>query len=265
MDERAPGYYAVIPASVRYDDRIPANAKLLYGEISALIGSEGFCYASNAYFASLYKLSERTISSLIATLKDNGYIVVAVIRDESGKVAERKLWLTASAVDGQPVENNFYTPRKYFQEGIEENFQYTNLSNTNIDKENIKESPPEKKSKKGRAPKTDFEPLPLFVDWISEVFADRETPERKNNLYFAMVRFAENRKALKKPIPSQASVTALCNKLNRYSKEYADPLSVMIDMLDTATSSNWQSVFPPKGTTTAVPQKPTGGRVYECL
>lgn len=54
MDENRPGYYAVIPADVRYDDQIPANAKLLYGEISALIGADGFCYASNSYFMKIY-------------------------------------------------------------------------------------------------------------------------------------------------------------------------------------------------------------------
>ena len=40
MDDVRPGYYAIIPADVRYDDGIPPNAKLLYGEISALIGDD---------------------------------------------------------------------------------------------------------------------------------------------------------------------------------------------------------------------------------
>ncbi len=138
LDERTPGYYAVIPASVRYDDQISANAKLLYGEISALIGGEGFCYASNAHFAELYRVSERTITGWIGALKKGGYITVELERDAAGQVTSRKLYLTASAIDGQPLEKIFYTPRKNFQEGIENNFQYTNTSANNTP-----QSPPE--------------------------------------------------------------------------------------------------------------------------
>ena len=261
MAERSPGYYAVIPASVRYDDSIPANAKLLYGEISALIGEEGFCYASNSYFAELYKVSERTITGLIAKLQKAGHICTDMERDETGQITARKLFLTVSTSDGQPVEKIFYTPRKYFREGIEKIFQYTNTSNTNIEKENKKERKKENNSR-GSPPGTPFDPLPLFVDWIKLTFAD-EPSERKNALYFAFARFSENRTAIKKPFKSQSAITALCNKLQRYSAKSPDPLMATVELLDDATSNNWQSVYPPKAEQEQPPVPK--GRVYECL
>lgn len=261
MADRSPGYYAVIPASVRYDDSIPANAKLLYGEISALIGDAGFCYASNGYFAELYKVSERTVSSLVSKLQSAGHIVIELERDDTGQITARKLFLSASVPDGQPVEENFHTPRKYFREGIENNFQYTNTSNTNIEKENKKER--KSKNKKGEdSTETAFDPLPLFVDWITATYPG-ESASRKNALYFAMLRFSENRTAIKKPFRSKGAITALCNRLLRHSQECDDQLMSMIDLLDEATANNWQSIYPPKQQQQTAPNR--GGRVYECL
>lgn len=103
MDDRSPGYFAVIPASVRYDDAIPANAKLLYGEISALIGAEGYCHASNQYFAKLYGMAEDTITRLISKLEGAGYIVRELERDSEGQIVRRKLYLNVSTPEEHPV------------------------------------------------------------------------------------------------------------------------------------------------------------------
>jgi len=74
--EEQPSYYAVIPATVRYDKNVPAAAKLLYGEITSLCNKKGYCWAGNSYFAELYQTSERSVINWINTLKKYGYISV---------------------------------------------------------------------------------------------------------------------------------------------------------------------------------------------
>lgn len=83
-------YYAVIPAEVRYDKSLMANAKLLYGEITALCNQKGFCWASNKYFSELYGVSERSIIEWLNSLKNNGYILVNYTYKEGTKSIESR-------------------------------------------------------------------------------------------------------------------------------------------------------------------------------
>ena len=79
MNEK-PNYYAVIPANVRYDKNLKANEKILYGEIAALLDKTGTCYASNNYFARLYKVDPSAISKWISNLEKNDYLEISYIR-----------------------------------------------------------------------------------------------------------------------------------------------------------------------------------------
>ena len=82
-------YYAVIPASVRYDDKLTPNAKLMYGEITSLCNEKGFCWATNIYFAKLYNVSRVSISKWINQLEKNKHIKIKTIKDENN--LERRL------------------------------------------------------------------------------------------------------------------------------------------------------------------------------
>lgn len=71
-----PSFYAIIPANVRYDKSLKPNAKLLYGEITALCNQEGFCWADNNYFSGLYEVDKMTISRWISQLENGGYLKI---------------------------------------------------------------------------------------------------------------------------------------------------------------------------------------------
>lgn len=69
-------YYAIIPGDVRYNKKLSPNAKLLYGEITALCNQEGYCWATNAYFAELYGVNKPTISLWVKSLEEEGFITI---------------------------------------------------------------------------------------------------------------------------------------------------------------------------------------------
>lgn len=86
MDDRetrnsSPSYYAIVPADVRYNNEISANAKLLYGEITALCNKEGYCWASNQYFAKLYEVHKDTVSKWVSELVQQEYVYFTVLEN----------------------------------------------------------------------------------------------------------------------------------------------------------------------------------------
>lgn len=86
-----PNYFSITPAFVRYDTDLSANAKLLYGEITALANTKGYCYATNSYFAELYHTTKETVSRWISQLKAKGFIKIIYEVLESTKEKVRKI------------------------------------------------------------------------------------------------------------------------------------------------------------------------------
>lgn len=135
-----PNYYAIIPANVRYADLKP-NAKLLYGEITALSNKHGFCFASNKYFAELYKVNKNTISSWISDLKNYGFVTVKIERNVNNQITKRCIGIL-----------------KKMDNPIHEKLKYNNTSiNTTSNNISIKEK---------------FENLVMFFDYPKEMKLD---------------------------------------------------------------------------------------------
>ena len=130
-----PAYYAIIPATVRYDQRLTPNAKLLYGEITALCHQEGYCWAGNQYFADLYEVSKTSISTWIGNLKDAGHITVEMNYKEGSKhILNRYIIIL-----GEDMQENLDTPTRKLNDPIQENLRDNNTANNtkNITPNNI--------------------------------------------------------------------------------------------------------------------------------
>lgn len=134
-----PNYFSILTAEVRYDENLSASEKICYSEITALTGKYGYCYATNGYFAKLYKVNKNTISRWIKNLEKQGYINTELVyKNNSLEIEKRKIYI-------RPIFKNDDTyPQKcregYPQkcgEGILKNVEENNININTINKNNI--------------------------------------------------------------------------------------------------------------------------------
>lgn len=133
-----PNYYSIIPATVRYDKDLKANEKLLYGEITALAQMQGYCWASNSYFAELYGVSKETVSRWISKLDKKGYIRTKVLYVENSKQIDKRFIY----ISDTPIDKKINTPSQNRHDPIDENVKspidkkvkdnITSINNTSI-------------------------------------------------------------------------------------------------------------------------------------
>lgn len=224
-----PSYWAVVPAGIRYDDRIPANAKLLYAEISALTGKTGYCFAPDSYFADLYRITERSVRRLLAALESEGYIRVERRAGQHNSTMERRIYAGINPLYDAPFSSDKKvqtgTPVRTKKSGsldkkVQTHIIYQEiLSNTPI------------------APKSEALLRKLDPEIAKAIAA---ASDRRPELLEAWLDFAEARRAKGAPIRTVRTVELLDRKLRNLSKERSD---TAVKILEQSIERGWTGFF----------------------
>ncbi len=228
MEHRKPGYIAVITSEVRYDNTLRPNAKLLYGEITALAGADGYCWATNDYFAQLYDMDKKSVSRLVSQLQKRGHIRIDVMRKQGGKGAidERRIYIGRAVAEVlDPIHQKVDTPPPEGGEGIHQKVEVINRKN-DTSKNDTPISPPKLRV-----------PMDVGMRLNEYTGADKE-------LLAALCGLLENRqKANKKPVKTVRALNGILCDLDKLS---GGDRATKLLLLDKAITSNWLTVYPLK-------------------
>lgn len=132
------GYYSIIPSKILYNKELKANEKLLYAMITSLACKEGYCFATNNYFAEELGVHPKTISSWISDLREKNYLKVDIVRNENKQIIQRKIYINDVPY---PLNNGYQYQSKNGQainqkmEG--NNIKYNNKYNNKVQKKYI--------------------------------------------------------------------------------------------------------------------------------
>lgn len=196
-----PGYYGILPASIRYDKNLKPMEKIMYSELTALSNKNGYCNATNSYFAELYEVSKNTVSLWISDLEKAGYIKTKLIYEAGTKnIKERRIYIsdpitknddTYHEKEVDPITKNDDTP---ITKNREDN--NTSINNTRLI---LKESKKEKIE---------------LVDFITSQGISKEYEEK-------LLEFLEYRKKIKKPIKTIRAINCILNEFKNTGEKHA--------------------------------------------
>ena len=182
-----PGYYGILPANIRYDKNLKPMEKIMYSELTALSNKNGYCNATNSYFAELYEVSKNTVSLWIGDLEKAGYIKTKLIYETGTKIIkERRIYIS------DPITKNDDTP---ITKNREDN--NTSINNTRlILKEKYKKEKPE------------------LIYFIASQGISKEYEEK-------LLEFLEYRRKIKKPIKTIRAINCILNEFRNTGEKHA--------------------------------------------
>ena len=77
-------FYVTLQNKVLENDTLTERAKLLYAFIESLSHQNGFCFATNKFFATNFKVSKSTINRHLVELKNANYVRMETVTEENG-------------------------------------------------------------------------------------------------------------------------------------------------------------------------------------
>ena len=89
--------YLKLDGAMKNVDSVPPSGRIIYAEVCALAQKEGYCFASNKYFATVYHLTVQSASRLLNMLKKQGFLEITYGTDERGY---RKRYIKPKREDG---------------------------------------------------------------------------------------------------------------------------------------------------------------------
>ena len=230
MAEEQRSYWGVIPGEVMHDKELPHAGKLLYLVLSSMAHKNGYCWPSNETLAAELNLSKRRVRELLAMLQERGYIRVHVRRTEETSEVERRFIYCGMFPDRETAppsgEDLPDPPAEDCLPSGEKSPDPPAKSRTAIKC---------KKNKEENIPPI----VPREILRLCEGYAGEDA-----QLLDAILGLLENRAAANKsPVKTTRAMNGILNKLDKLS---GGDRGMKLALLDTATVSNWLTVFPLK-------------------
>lgn len=221
MEEQQRSYYAIIPANVRYDKDLAPNAKLLYGEITALCNEKGYCWASNQYFAELYGVSILSIKRWVNSLVTKGYVYRTLTYKPNSKEVDKRIL----SIDGG-IKIDTTSVQKCYDPSIKNDTSSSikNDTDNNTSINNTFNNTNIYKGKKKQKSET-----------VNSVIA--EYTENKD-LQDALHGFVEMRNKARKPLTARAMKLSL-NKLNELALDDVTKIAIV----NQSIMHNWLTFY----------------------
>lgn len=208
-------YFAIIPANVRYDSDLTPNAKLLYGEITALCNEKGYCWATNAYFSELYGVSKVSIGKWISQLVEKQYLYSEIVYKEGTKeILGRYLTISNASIKeklNRGIKENLKGNQSLTNNKLNTNKLNTNNTNNSLSKDN---SLPVLEKKLIKKPTKKEQ---LYYSLVNEVLVKSKL-NSKDIIRDLLIRWLNSLKEINK-LPSSISLEESLFELEKYSDD----------------------------------------------